>query len=137
MLPVPRPAILRVNGTMIAVMRTLRTGPSHAARRAVTSLCGLAFGLMLISAPAQSEDARRGPDLQGDGIAIYVNGRLACWLGLDAGRRRGSISFNLTNDGRSCSLGPVPRRTPRPQLALRAGRRAGKCFLFDGRQFCE
>jgi len=126
-----------VNGEVIGVTRTLRIGPSHAAGRAVRRLCCLAFGLMLVSAPAQSQDARRGPDLHGDGIGIYVNGQLACWLGLDAGRRHGTVSFNLTNDGRSCSIGSLPRRTPRPQVALRVSPRNAKCFIFDGRQFCE
>jgi hypothetical protein len=121
---------------MITVMRT-PTGPSHAARRAITSLCWLVLGLMLVSAPAQCQEARRGPELQGDGIGIYVNGQLACWLGLDAGRRRGSVSFSLTGDGRSCSIGSQPRRTPRPQVALRVSPRTAKCFFFNGRQFCE
>jgi hypothetical protein len=125
-----------MNGEMIAVTRTL-LGPPSAARRAVTGLCWVALGVMLVSAPAQCQDARRGPDLQGDGIGIYVDGQLACWLGLDAGRRRGSVSFSLTNDGRSCSIESQPRRAPRRQVALRVSPRTAKCFIFDGRQFCE
>src|SRR5215469_3806139 len=128
---------------MIVVMRKLRTGWSHVAGRAVAgNVCWLVMGLLisgltLASTPAQSQDARREPGLQGDGIGIYVNGQLACWLGLDAGRRRGSVSFHLTSDGRSCSIGSLPRRTPRSQVAFRVSPRTAKCFVFDGRQYCE
>jgi len=127
---------------MIAVTRTLRTGSAHAAQRAAAHLCWLVLGLLvlglaLVSTPAQSQDARRGPGLQGDGIGIYVNGQLACWLGLEAGRRRGSVSFNLTSDGRSCAIGSLPHRTPRSHVAFRVSPRTAKCFVFDGRQFCE
>jgi len=114
--------------------------------RSTVTAVGLAFALTLVAAPAPAQGPERLANLGGDGVGIFVNGRLACWLGLDAARRRGSISFTLTKDGLACSIASVtspPKRRLAATLASRSSQhgifisKGTKCFFFDGRQFCE
>ena len=113
---------------------------------ATLGLLAAAFFAGMTVLPVRGETLFEAQPRHGNGFGIFVDGRLACWLTLPVGARRGNVSFVLTKDQMSCSIAPSThvQRTRRAVAALERRVRSqprsnigSKCFIFDHRQFCE
>ena len=81
--------------------------------RVAASIAALLACAIFVAAPAARGETPVDVRPSGDGVGIFIDGHLACWLGLQGGKLRGNISFTFTRDGLSCSIAPqaeVPYR---------------------------
>jgi len=134
------------NEPMPGLRRHRRGARVNGARAGAVALACLSMVLAGLPTAAMSESLLEAQYQHGNGVGVFVDGHLACWLTVQPGRRRHNVTFSLSDDGVTCSIAPQVRAAPRRNVGAGSNGRAhvrpvsyqrSKCFIFDGRQFCE
>jgi hypothetical protein len=132
--------VLRSDDALLATRNARRVKRS----KFVPAAGGLALGLIVFSASSKGEPSESVQAMGANGVGIFTNGKLACWLSFELGTPRGRVSFVLARDRRICSIALLPRTLGRFTSQLQHRHETGptpagdsKCFTFQGRRYCE